>query len=74
MMRVQRWGQTKKQIKRKFQRALKRRIVKSNRNIAKGVEGCAWCKNRSRKARPITKNIFEMVILVAYKDVPSFEL
>ncbi len=42
--------------------------------MAKGVEGHVWCKNKSRQARPITKNIFEMVILVAYKDVPSLKL
>ncbi len=73
-MRVQRQGQTKKQIKKKSQRALKRRIVKSNRNMAKGVKGCVWCENKSTKARPIMKNIFKMVILVAYKDVPSLKL
>jgi len=73
-MRVQRRGETIKQIRRKSQRALKRRIIKSNRNMAKGVEGHAWCKNRSTEVRPITKNIFKMVILAAYKDVPSLEL
>ncbi len=74
MIRVQRRGKTMKQIKKKSQRALKRSIVKSNRNMAKGVEGCAWCKNKSTEARPIMKNIFEMVILAVYKDVPSLEL
>ncbi len=63
-----------KQIRRKSQRALKRSIVKSNRNMAKRVEGCAWCKNKKTEARTMTKNIFEMVILAAYKDVPSLEL
>ncbi len=63
-----------KQIRRKSQRALKRRIVKSNRNMAKGVKGRVWCKNKSTKARPIPKNIFEMVILVVYKNVPSLKL
>jgi len=58
----------------KSKKALKRRIVKSNRNKAKGVEGRAWCKNKRTEVRPITKNIFEMVILVAYKDMPSFKL
>jgi len=58
----------------KSQRALKRSIIKSNRNMAKGVEGCAWCTNKRTEARPITKNIFEMVILAVYKDVPSLEL
>ncbi len=42
--------------------------------MAKGVEGRVWCKNKKTKVRPMTKNIFEMVILVAYKDVPSLEL
>jgi len=46
-IRVQRQGQTKKkQIKKKSQMALQRRIVKSNRNMAKGVEGHAWCKTK----------------------------
>ena len=61
-------------MKKKSHRNLQRRIVKSNRNMAKGVEGCAWCKNKKTKTRPMMKNIFEMVVLVAYKDVPSFEL
>ncbi len=63
-----------KQIRKKSTKALKRSIVKSNRNMAKGVKGRAWCKNKSRKARPITKNIFKMVRLSVYKDVPSFKL
>ena len=63
-----------KQIRRKSQRALKRRIVKSNRNMAKRVEGRAWCKDKSRKARPVMKNIFKMIVLVAYKNVPSLKL
>src|SRR5882762_164968 len=64
MIRVQRLGQTRKQIKKKSQRALQRSIIKSNRNMAKGVEGQAWCKHKSGKTRPITKNIFEMVGLL----------
>ena len=64
-----------KQIKKKSQRALKRRIIKSNRNMAKRVKGHAWCKNKSRKARPVTKNIFKMiVVLVVYKNVSSLKL
>ncbi len=42
--------------------------------MAKGVEGHAWCKDKSRKTRPVTKNIFEMVVLMAYKNVSSFKL
>jgi len=73
-IKVQRQGQTKKQMKKKSQRNLQRSIVKSNRNMAKRVEGRAWCKNKRTKTRPITKDIFKMVVLAAYKDVPSFEL
>src|SRR5882762_4447385 len=73
-MKVQRRGQTKKQMKKKSHRNLQRSIVKSNRNMAKGVEGRAWCKNKKTKTRPMTKNIFEMVILAAYKDMPTLEL
>ena len=73
-MKVQRRGQTKKQMKKKSHKNLQRRIVKSNRNIAKGVDGRAWCKNKQTKARPMTKNIFEMVILGAYEDMPTLEL
>jgi len=62
-----------KQIKKKSTRALQRSIVKS-RNMAKGVEGQVWCKNKSRKTRPVMKNIFEMVGLLAYKNVSSFKL
>src|SRR6266404_1015859 len=73
-IKVQRRGQTKKQMKKKSQRNLQRSIVKSNRNMAKRVEGRAWCKNKETKTRPMTKDIFKMVVLAAYKDVPSFEL
>src|SRR5882762_7480726 len=69
-MKVQRRGQTKKQMKRKSHKNLQRSIVKSNRNMAKGVKGRAWCKNKRTKTRPITKDIFKMVVLAAYKDVP----
>ncbi len=62
-----------KQIKKKSKEALKRSIVKSNRNMAKGVKGQVWCKNKRRKARPITKNIFKMVRLLAYKNVPFLQ-
>jgi len=74
MIKVQRRGQTKKQIRKKSQRNLQRRIVKSNRNMAKGVEGCAWCKDKKTKTRPVMKNIFKMVVLAAYEDMPSLEL
>ena len=74
MIRDQRRGQTKKQMKKKSHKNLQRSIVKSNRNMAKGVEGRAWCKNKKTKMRPMTKDIFEMIILTAYKDMPSFEL
>ena len=73
-MKVQRRGQTKKQMKKKSHKNLQRSIVKSNRNMAKGVEGRAWCKDKKTKARPMTKNIFKMIILGAYKDVPTLEL
>ncbi len=63
-----------KQIRRKSQMALKRRIVKSNRNMAKRVKGCVWCKDKSRKVRPVTKNIFKMIVLAAYKNVSSLKL
>ena len=61
-------------MKRKSHKNLQRRIVKSNRNMAKGVDGHAWCKDKKTKTRPMTKNIFEMVILAAYEDVPSLKL
>ncbi len=73
-IKVQRRGQTKKQMKKKSHKNLQRSIVKSNRNMAKGVEGRAWCKDKKTKARPMTKNILKMIILAAYKDVSSFEL
>ena len=73
-MKVQRRGQTKKQIKKKSHKNLQRRIVKSNRNMAKGVEGRAWCKDKQTKARPVTKNILKMIILGAHEDVPTLEL
>ncbi len=73
-MKVQRRGQTKKQMKKKSHKNLQRSIVKSNRNMAKRVEGCAWCKNKKTKTRPMMKDIFKMVVLAAYKDVPSLEL
>ena len=73
-MKVQRRGQTKKQIKKKSHKNLQRRIVKSNRNMAKGVEGRAWCKDKQTKARPVTKNIFKVIILGAHEDVPTLEL
>ncbi len=73
-IKVQRWGQTKKQIKKKSHKNLQRSIIKSNRNMAKGVEGRVWCKDKKTKTRPMTKNIFKMVILAAYKDVPTFKL
>ena len=63
-----------KQIRRKSQMALKRRIIKSNRNMAKRVEGHAWCENKSTKARPVTKNIFKMIVLAAYENVSSLKL
>ena len=63
-----------KQIRRKSQRALKRRIIKSNRNMAKRVKGRAWCENKSTKARPVTKNIFKMIVLAAYENVSSLKL
>ena len=63
-----------KQIRRKSQRALKRRIVKSNRNMAKRVEGRAWCKNKKTEVRPMAKNILKMIILASYKDMLSFKL
>src|SRR6266404_5662786 len=62
-----------KQIKKKSKKALQRSIIKSSRNMAKGVEGRMWCKNKSGKMRPITKNIFKMVILTSYKDMSSFK-
>ena len=74
MINIQRWGQTKKQMKKKSHKNLQRSIVKSNRNMAKGVEGRAWCKNKRTKTRPITKDIFKMVVLAAYKDVPTLKL
>ena len=73
-MKVQRRGQTKKQIKKKSHKNLQRRIVKSNRNMAKGVEGRAWCKDKQTKARPVTKNILKMIILGTHEDVPTLEL
>jgi len=73
-IKVQRRGQTKKQMKKKSHKNLQRSIVKSNRNMAKGVEGRVWCKNKRTKTRPITKDVLKMIILAAYKDVPSFEL
>src|SRR6266404_3845129 len=74
MINVQRRGQTKKQMKKKSHKSLQRRIVKSNRNMAKGVEGHAWCKDKKTKARPMMKNILKMIILAAYKNMPSFKL
>src|SRR6266404_3203147 len=62
-IKVQRRGQTKKQMKKKSHKNLQRSIVKSNRNMAKGVEGRAWCKDKKTKARPMTKNILKMVVL-----------
>ena len=73
-IKVQRRGQTKKQMKKKSHKILQRRIVKSNRNMAKGVEGRAWCKDKQTKARPVTKNILKMIILWTHKDVPTLEL
>ncbi len=73
-MKVQRRGQTKKQMKKKSHKNLQRRIVKSNRNMAKGVEGRAWCKDKQTKARPVTKNILKMIILGTHEDVPTLEL
>ncbi len=64
----------RKQISKKSHRNLQRRIVKSNRNMAKRVKGRAWCKNKKTKTRPMMKDIFKMVVLAAYKDMPSFEL
>ncbi len=72
-IKVQRWGQTKKQIKKKSHKNLQRSIVKSNRNMAKRVEGRTWCKDKRRKVRPVTKNIFKVVILSTYKDMSSFK-
>src|SRR6266404_6148694 len=74
MIRVQRRGQTRKQRRKKSHKNLQRSIVKSNRNMAKRVEGRAWCKNKKTKTRPVMKDIFKMVVLAAYKDVLSFEL
>ena len=65
---------TKKQMKKKSHKNLQRSIIKSNRNMAKGVKGRAWCKNKKTKVRPMTKDILKMIILVAYKDVPTLEL
>ena len=73
-MKVQRRGQTKKQMKKKSHKNLQRRIVKSNRNMAKGVEGRAWCKDKQTKARPMTKNILKMIVLRTYEDMSTFEL
>ncbi len=42
--------------------------------MAKRVEGRAWCKNKKTKTRPMTKDIFKMIVLAAYKDVLTFEL
>ncbi len=42
--------------------------------MAKRVEGRAWCKNKKTKTRPMMKDIFKMIILTAYKDMPSLEL
>ena len=64
----------KKQMKKKSHKNLQRRIIKSNRNMAKGVDGRTWCKNKQTKARPMTKNILEMIILGAHEDVSAFEL
>src|SRR6266404_2398643 len=74
MMKVQRRGQTKKQMKKKSHKNLQRRIIKSNRNMAKGVEGCAWCKDKETKTRPMAKNILKMIVLASYKNMPSFKL
>ena len=73
-IKVQRRGQTKKQMKKKSQRNLQRSIVKSNRNMAKRVKGRAWCKNKRTKTRPMAKNVLKMIILAAYKDMPTLEL
>jgi len=61
-------------VKKKSHRNLQRSIVKSNRNMAKGVEGCVWCKDKKTKVRPMMKNILKMIILAAYKDVLTLEL
>src|SRR6266404_8103122 len=66
-IKVQRQGQTKKQMKKKSHKNLQRSIVKSNRNMAKRVEGCAWCKDKETKTRPMTKNILKMIVLASYK-------
>jgi len=60
--------------KEKVHKGFTRSIIKSNRNMAKGVEGQVWCKNKSGKTRPIMKNIFEMVGLLTHKDMSSFKL
>ena len=73
-IKVQRRGQMKKQMKKKSHKNLQRRIIKSNRNMAKGVEGCVWCKNKKTKTRPMTKDIFKMIVLAVYKDVSTLEL
>ena len=73
-IKVQRRGQTKKQMKKKSHKNLQRSIVKSNRNMAKGVEGRAWCKNKKAETRPMAKNVLKMIILAAYKDMPTLEL
>jgi len=51
-MKVQRRGQTKKQMKKKSHKNLQRRIVKSNRNIAKGSTGARGVRiNRPRRGQ-----------------------
>jgi len=61
-------------MRKKSHKILQRRIVKSNRNMAKRVEERAWCKDKSRKVRPVTKNIFKMIVLAVYKNMSSLEV